>query len=374
LGSSGEEIKSMNIRSFVERTIYSSLSEESSYKRFLLFPLYLISLLYCFLIQLRHTLYKTGVFKSYSLPCRVVSIGNITMGGTGKTPTVIYLARLFKEHGLRTTVISRGYKAKSSEKVAVVSNGERILLNAQDAGDEPFLLSKALPGVPIIIGRDRVLSGRYAADRFSAEIVLLDDGFQCVRLKRDADILLIDLYYGFGNGHLLPRGILREPLIHLHRAHIFLLTKRTGRRDDQTIESKIISFKPDAQIFFASYEIKCVTTLKEEKEIDLNHLKGKKVLALSGIANPRYFSYLLRQHGMSVIEEWILPDHHCYTSKDARKVSGCLNCIDFIITTAKDSVKMDKEIFKRFPILVLEIMLKVHDEQRFKSALFKLIS
>jgi len=374
LEGSGEEIESMNIGAFFERTIYSSFSEESFYKRFLLFSLYPISLLYRFLIQLRHTLYKTGVFRSYSLPCRVISIGNITMGGTGKTPTVIYLARLFKEHGLRTAVLSRGYKAKSLEKVAVVSNGEQIFLNAQDAGDEPLLLSKALPGVPIIIGRDRVRSGRYAVDQFSAEVVLLDDGFQYMRLHRDADILLIDLYYGFGNGYLLPRGILREPLIHLNRAHIFLLTKKIDSKDDQTIESKITSFKPNAQIFFASYEIKCVTTLKEEKEIDLNDLKEKKVLALSGIANPHYFSYLLRQQGMSVIEEWMLPDHHCYTSKDARKLRGYLKRIDFIITTGKDSTKMDKEVFKEFPILVLEIMLKIHDEHGFKSALFKLIA
>jgi tetraacyldisaccharide 4'-kinase len=374
LEGSPEEIRAMNLRAFFEKTIYSSLSEESFCKRFLLFPLYLISLLYHFLIQLRYTLYKTGILKSYNLPCRVISIGNITMGGTGKTPTVIYLAQLFKGKGLKTAVLSRGYKGKSSEKIAVVSDGERILLSPEDAGDEPFLLSKALPGVPIIIGRDRVHSGRYAIERFSPEIVLLDDGFHHLKLRRDADILLIDLYYGFGNGHLLPRGVLREPLIHLNRAHLFLLTKRADSKDDQVIKNKIISFKPDAQIFFASYEIKYVTPLGEGKEIDRNHLKEKKVLALSGIANPHYFSYLLRQEGMSVIEEWRLPDHHCYTSRDVSKLSAYLNRVDFIVTTAKDSTKMDKENFKNLPILVLEIMLKIHDEQGFKKALFKLIS
>jgi len=364
----------MNLRAFFERTIFSSFSEENFYKGFLLFSLYLISLLYRFLIQLRHNLYKRGILKSYSLPCRVISIGNITTGGTGKTPMVIYLAQLFKEKGMRTAILSRGYKGKSSKKIAVVSDGEQILLSVKDAGDEPTLLSKALPDVPIIIGRDRVLSGRYTIEHFSPEIVILDDGFQHLKLKRDADILLIDLYYGFGNGHLLPRGILREPLIHLNRAHLFLLTKRADSKDVQAIENKIISFKPDAQIFFARYEIKSVTTLKEEKKIDGNHLKGKKVLALSGIANPHYFSYLLRQQGMSVIEEWRLPDHHCYTIKDARKLSEYLSHIDFVVTTAKDSSKMDREIFKKFPILVLEIMLKIHDEQGFKNALFKLIS
>ena len=363
----------MNIRTFFEQKIYSSLSEESFFKRFLLFPLYLIALFYQLLIQLRHTFYKTGVLKSYSLPCRVISVGNITMGGTGKTPTVIYLAQLFKEKGMKTTVLSRGYKGKSAEKVAVVSNGERILLNAQDAGDEPFLLAKALPGVPVIIGSNRVLSGQYAIEHFSPEILLLDDGFQHLKLKREVDILLIDLHYGFGNGHLLPRGILREPLNHLNRAHLFLLTKRTDSHDDKAIVEKIKSYNPDAQIFFAGYEIKCITTLKEEKEIDHSKLNGKKVLALSGIANPNYFSYLLGQHGMCVTEERRMSDHYCYTPHDASTLSEYLNRIDFIVTTAKDSVKMDKEVFKKLPILVLEIVLKIPDEEGFKKALFKFI-
>jgi len=364
----------MNIRNFFERKIYSSLSEESLIKRFLLFPLYLIALFYRLLIQLRHTSYKTGVLKSYSLPCLVISVGNVTMGGTGKTPTVIYLAQVFKEKGMKTAVLSRGYKGKSPEEVAMVSNGERILLNARDAGDEPFLLSKALPGIPVIIGGDRVLSGQYALEHFSPETILLDDGFQHLKLKRDVDILLIDLQYGFGNGHLLPRGILREPLNNLNRAHLFLLTKRTDSHDDKAIVEKIKSYNQDAPIFFASYEIKCLTTLNEEKEIDRSKLNGKKVLALSGIANPNYFSYILRQQGMLVAEEWRLPDHYCYTPRDAGKLSEYLNRVDFIITTAKDSTKMDKEMFKELPILVLEIMLKIRDEQGFKKALFKLIN
>lgn len=363
----------MNIKTFFEQNIYFSLSAESFFKRLLLSPLSLISLLYRLLIQLRHTLYKTEVLKSYSVPCRVISVGNITMGGTGKTPTVIYLAQMFKEKGLKTTVLSRGYMGKSSEKVAVVSNGERILLNAQDAGDEPFLLAKALPGVPVVIGGNRVRSAFYALKHFSPEILLLDDGFQHLKLKRGVDILLIDLHYGFGNGRLLPRGILREPLSHLNRAHLFLFTKGTDTHDNTTLLKKINSYNPDAPIFSASYEIKRITTLEEEREIDHTTLKGKRVMALSGIANPHYFSYLLKFHGMCVSGERRMPDHYCYTPHDARTLSEYLNHIDFIVTTTKDSVKMDKEMFKKLPILVLEIVLKIHDEEGFKKALSKLI-
>lgn len=364
----------MTIRTMVERMLYSGQSEESISRRFFLLPLTLMSLLYHFLVYSRLVLYKTGVLKSYALPCRVISVGNITLGGTGKTPTTIYLARLFKEHGMKTAVLSRGYKGRCSEKVAVVSDGERILLNALDAGDEPSLLSKALPGVPIIIGRDRVLTGRYVTERFSSEIAILDDGFQHVKLKRDADILLIDLGYGFGNGHLLPRGMLREPLSHMNRAHIFLLTKRTDTPIDQTVEKKITAINPEAKIFYAHYEIRCLKTLHEKKEIRLDDAKGKKALALSAIANPHYFSYLLNQLDISVVEEWTLPDHHRYTDNDARNLRQYLNRVDFIITTSKDSMKMDDRVFGKLPILVLEIMLKIHNEQGFKDVLFKLIS
>lgn len=364
----------MTIRTLVERMLYSRQSEESLCRRFLLLPLTLISLLYHFLVCSRHLLYKTGVLKSYAIPCRVISVGNITLGGTGKTPTVIYLAQLFKKQGMKTAVLSRGYKGMYSEKVAIVSDGERMILNELDAGDEPSLLSKALPGVPIIIGRDRVLTGRYVTERFSSEIVILDDGFQHLKLKRDADILLIDLGCGFGNGHLLPRGMLREPLVYMNQAHIFLLTKRTDTKVDKSVEKKITSIKPDAKIFYAHYETRCLKTFQEKKEIDLDYAKGKKALALSAIANPHYFSYLLNQLGISVIEEWALPDHYRYTDKDARNLSQHINRVDFIITTAKDSIKMDERVFGKLPILVLEIMLKIQDEQGFKDVLFKLIS
>jgi tetraacyldisaccharide 4'-kinase len=195
-----------------------------------------------------------------------------------------------------------------------------------------------------------------------------------MRLKRDVDILLLDFLHGFGNGCLLPRGILREPLSHIRRAHLFLLTKKTERADTFGLEKKIAAVHPGARMFFAEYRIKCIATLKEEKIIEPGHLKGKKVLALSAIANPRYFSYLLRESDISVTEEWNLPDHHYYTANDVENLEKYLNRIDFIITTEKDSVKMDAELFKKLPILVAKIMIAIDDEQGFKDTLFKLLS
>ena len=363
----------MNIKALVERLLYASPSGESFSRRLLLFPLTLASLIYCFLVRTRQDFYNSGILKSYRLPCRVISIGNITLGGTGKTPTAIYLAQLFQNKGIQPVVLSRGYKAKSSATTAVVSDGTTTLMDAREAGDEPFLLSQALPGIPVIIGPDRGVSGRFACEQFSPEAVILDDGFQHQRVKRDVDIVLIDLHHGFGNGYLLPRGILREPVSSLSRANLFLLTKQMGSGTDDQLKQQIRRCNPDAPIFHTHYAVRSVRNLNEQKEVPLDQLQGKKILALSGIGNPHYFSFLLQQSGMLVTEEWTLPDHHDYTEKDTSRARGYLTRVDYIITTAKDSCKMDRELFHDLPILTLEVVLQIDDEQRFKDTLFKLI-
>ena len=363
----------MNIKVLIEQLLYSRADEESLLKKLLLLPLSLLSLVYLFLVQSRRSLYNGGVLKMYSLPCRVISIGNITLGGTGKTPTVIYLAGLFKDKGMHPVVLSRGYKAKSSAATAVVSDGATTFMDPQEAGDEPFLLSQTLPGVPVIIGPNRALSGRFACEQFSPGVVILDDGFQHQRIKRDVDIVLIDRYHGFGNGHLLPRGILREPLSALGRAHIVLLTKQSERETDDHLKQQIRRYNPAAPIFQGYYTVKSVKTLNEQKDVQLDLLKGKKVLALSGIGNPNYFSFLLKQSGMLVTEEWILPDHHDYTEKDTRRARDFLSGVDYIVTTAKDSCKMDRELFCDLPILILDVVLQVDEEQHFIDTLFRLL-
>jgi tetraacyldisaccharide 4'-kinase len=364
----------MNIKVLVERLLYSRTAEESLLKKLFLLPLSLLSFVYHFLVQSRQALYNGGILKIHSLPCRVISIGNITLGGTGKTPTVIYLAGLFKDKGIHPVVLSRGYKAKSSAATAVVSDGTTTFMNPQEAGDEPFLLSQALPGVPVIIGPDRTLSGRFACKQFSPGVVILDDGFQHQRINRDVDIVLIDRHHGFGNGYLLPRGILREPLSALGRAHIVLLTKQSENETDDHLRQQIRRRNPSVPIFQAYYAVNSVKTFDEQQDVPLDFLKGKKVLALSGIGNPHYFSFLLNQSGMLVTEEWILPDHHDYSEKDTHRARDFLSRVDYIVTTTKDSCKMDTELFHDLPILILDVVLHIDEEQHFKDSLFKLIA
>lgn len=363
----------MTLRLFIERLLHSGSAGEPLSKRVLLFPLYLLSLLYALLIRVRSTLYNHGLLRSSALSCRVVSVGNITLGGTGKTPTVIRLAQLFQSRGLKTAVLSRGYRSQNPEPVAVVSGGEKILLTAREAGDEPLLLARALPGVPVIIGRKRVSAGRFALAQFSPDVILLDDGFQHLQLKRDADIVLVDQGFGFGNGCLIPRGILREPLTALKRADIFILTKKMGENLPHAIEELLAAENPHAPVFSARYVIKGISTLDGTPRGDLSLLNGKRVLALAGIGNPRYFIHLLRTGGVPVTEELVFPDHHRYTARDAQGLAAHLGRVDCIITTAKDACKMEDEGFKHLPILVLEVMLEVDNEQAFCDALFKLI-
>lgn len=361
----------MKTKAPIEQLLFSRPSEERLFIKLLLFPLYLLSLIYRLLVRSRQVLYGAGLLASTALPCRVISVGNITLGGTGKTPTVIYLARLFQARGMKTVVLSRGYRGKSPEKAAVVSDGKKTVLDAREAGDEPFLLSQALPGVPVLIGKNRAVSGQRAMEQFSPEVVILDDGFQHLKVQRDVDIVLIDLYRGFGNGHLLPRGALREPLISLKRADIILLTKQTGSRDERALAEQIRSVVPATPLFFTHYEAGRLISLQGEGQTDLISLGGKRVLALAGIGNPHYFSHLLRLNGLSVTEEVYLPDHHSYTPEDATMLGRYLDRVDCIVTTAKDSCKMDRELFKKLPILTLEVVLKVQDERGFEEALFK---
>ncbi len=232
---------------------------ESGLKKTLLFPLFLFSLLYGLVVSLRILLYQKGIFQSRSLPCKVISVGNITLGGTGKTPFVCWLAERIQGEGYRVAVLSRGYKGNFSGSFSLVSDGERTLCDVRQGGDEPYLMAQKLKGIPVIVGPQRWISGRYAVERFRTEVVILDDGFQHLPLKRDLDLLLIDSSLPFGNGHLFPRGILREPLSGLSRADALILTKVGQSGNIKKIKENLSRKGLDQSIFqvdFAPGEIR----------------------------------------------------------------------------------------------------------------------
>lgn len=345
----------------IDRFLYQK--EKSIWERILLFPLYLLSLPYGGVVRTRSFFYSHGLLRTKTLPCPVISIGNITVGGTGKTPLVMALAKGLMDKGNPVAILSRGYKGtKTSEPI--VSDGKTIFLSPEESGDEPFLMAQACKGIPVLVGKDRFVNGRIALQRFGVKGLLLDDGYQHLPLYRDINILLIDSHIGFGDDTLLPRGILREPLSQLRRADLFLLTKVEDPEGYQPLEKKIHEIHPSAQVFHCHYEPVSLVGPKEEQE-EVYSLKGKKILALSGVADPQSFSSMLRKSGMKIVKEATFPDHHLYTNKDLSSVEEKSKRVDCIVTTEKDMVKLKKLNIDRLPIRALRIEVKIWEEKEF---------
>jgi len=328
--------------------------------RTLLSPLYLLSIPYGWAVELRSTLYASRLLKTARLPCPVISVGNITAGGAGKTPLVMALAEGLRDRGISVAILSRGYKGKRGSG-QIVSDGKTIYLSSEEAGDEPYLMATRLRNTPVLIGKDRFTNGKMALQRFGNQGILLDDGFQHLQLHRDLNILLVDSTIGFGDHHLLPRGILREPLAHLRRADLFVLTKVEHPEACQPLESLIRKIHPSAPVFHSCYEATGFIGPHGEWE-DLPCLQGKKVLALSGIANPSSFLSLLKKCGMKVIKEAIFPDHYRYSPKDIVAIEEEGKGVDSIVTTEKDLVRLADLKTGRLPIRALRIEMRIWEE------------
>lgn len=345
----------------IDRFLYKK--EKSFLIRVSLLPLYLLSLSYGGVIRVRAFLYTSGLLKPKRLLCPVISVGNITVGGTGKTPLVMALARGLMDRGISVAILSRGYKRKRTSKT-LVSDGHITLLSPDESGDEPFLMAESLKGIPILVGKDRFVNGRIALQQFGVHVLLLDDGYQHLKLYRDLNILLIDSSIGFGDYHLLPRGILREPLSYLRRADLFLLTKVEHAEECRLLEEKLRELHPSSPIFHSHYKPLGLIGPKGEWE-DLRTLQGKKVFIFSGIANPSYFSSLLKKCGMEIVTEAIFPDHHLYTKEDLASLEKQGSGADWFVTTEKDMVKMLKLNIGHLPIRALRIEIRIWEEETF---------
>lgn len=340
----------------------SSLGE-----RAFLFPLYMASLPYGWAVSMRTLLYSSGLLKPKKLPRPVISIGNITVGGTGKTPLVIHVAKRLREEGISVAILSRGYKRKKDSS-ALVSDGEKVFLSPEESGDEAYLIAQRLKKTPVVVGKDRFKSGLMVLQRVKVEGFLLDDGFQHLSLHRNLNIVLIDSLIGFGSGYLLPRGILREPLSSLQRADLFLMTKVKDQKDCLPLESKLKEIQPRAQIFHSHYEpLEFVNSDGESKELSL--LNGRTVLAFSGIARPEDFSSLLEEVGVKIKKELVFPDHHFYSSSDLERIQREARGVDFIVTTEKDLVKLAHTSFHSIPLMALRIDVKIWEEEFYRRVM-----
>lgn len=330
-----------------------------------------LSKIYSSLVQARLKLYELGLFRRKTLGCMVISVGNITVGGTGKTPVVEMLARALKEGGRKVVILSRGYKSRETRLhrffrrkfgfvPKVVSDGEKVLLNSLEAGDEPYMLAKNLEGVPVLVDRDRVKSGGYAIKKFEADVLVLDDGFQYLPLWRKFDFVLIDCTSPFGNNHLLPRGLLREPVKNLHRANYVFLTKTT-RQDLEPIKSEIRRLNPKAEIIETVHDPLYFENIHTGERQPIDFVSGKKVYVLSAIARPDSFENAVRDLNAEVIEIFRFIDHHRFAYDEVEEIlqKAEQDKAEAIIITEKDAVRFPRIEPVTVPIYFLRVNIKI---------------
>jgi tetraacyldisaccharide 4'-kinase len=328
--------------------------------------LHLLSLPYAAAVALRNRLYDRAILRQELLPCPVISVGNLTVGGTGKTPTVIFIANLLKERGYRPAVLSRGYGGRAGDSVNIVSDGNRILLGWRDAGDEPILIAGAAPGVPVLTGGKRLLTGRAAVERFGADVLILDDAFQHRSLFRNLDIVLVDALRPVGNGFILPRGPLREMPEALRRAHLII---RTGADGDPADPLPGFSGPPT---FRGLRQPLGFVEGRTGRVLPLAELKGRRVSAFAGIGRPETFRGSLTKLGVEIASFRAFPDHHPYTRTDIdalRQLARKSRAV-WIVTTEKDAVRLaDHPDFLR-ELALLRIGMDISPVEPFAELIF----
>jgi len=353
------------------RVLFEKIQSEkktfSAYSVLKLF-FYIFSVFYWLGYHLRFLLYRSGAVKPKKLQAKVISIGNITLGGTGKTPLVIYLAEKLKQKELKVSILTRGYKRRKKE-LTEIGRENKKRISWTEVGDEPYLLASRLYDVPVLISKDRANAGVSAERKYQADFLVLDDGFQHWKLSRDLDIVVIDSTNPFGNLKLFPAGILREPLSSLKRADIFVLNKVDQISDEHNVIRVLRRYNQDAPIIQSVYKINSIERLldhsSKEKhlpiQVEETHLEGKKALAFSGIGNPLSFEKSLDLLKVQVLSHRRFPDHFFYQKKDILNLEKEAQNLeaDFMITTEKDSIRIPMMSELKIPIYIFKIDLVI---------------
>ncbi|MBW2569001.1 MAG: tetraacyldisaccharide 4'-kinase [Deltaproteobacteria bacterium] len=339
--------------------------------------LFVLSLCYGCAVRLRERCYKKGILRSKNLSCKIISIGNITVGGTGKTPMTIKVAEIVKRLGYKVAVISRGYKGRAEKTGGIVSNGKTILMGPDKAGDEPFMIASTLKDIPVVVGQNRFEAGCLTIQEFDPDVIVLDDAFQHLRLKRDIDLVLLDCRHPFGNNHLLPRGTLREPVSALSRGDAFIITRSDYAGDTiiSTFTNKLRKLTHGKPVF-RSYHIPNVYKAAKEKKRSIDRslqnilpcdpecLKEQKVFAFSGLAGNSDFRLTLENLKCDLIDFLEFPDHHNYSDIELNTIYKTYleSKADFLITTEKDYVRIAHRITWPVDLVVVNIEVSFGDD------------
>lgn len=318
-----------------------------------------VSVLYYLGLRLNRMAHRLRVFPIRSLPCRVISVGNLTLGGTGKTPIVLMIAEVLSDQGLKPAILSRGYGGCSREKVNVVSDGKELLLSADQAGDEPVMIARRLKNIPVLTGRDRFLTGKHALEHFGVDTLILDDGYQHLALRRDLNILLLDQKTPLGNGHLFPAGELREPLSDSNRADLICYT-RCQTNAGSGSKGGLLKLPENVPVVQTALRLQSLVQLDNQETMAVDVLRDQPVAAFCGIAQPEDFRQTLEKAGARVVFFHAFPDHHPYIASDFKTIeqeAGKAGA-KYILVSEKDSVKVDPSKFYQ-PVLKIIIDVEI---------------
>ena len=363
-----------NFETFILEVIFEERHDwRARLTRALLFAL---SKIFQVLVIIRRWLYNVRILRDKTLGVQVIAIGNLTVGGTGKTPVVEKFARELRDAGRNVAILSRGYRSKpvplhvkllnkillrdDQTPPRIVSDGKSLLLDSNMAGDEPYMLASNLKDVVVLVDKDRVKSGRYAIEKFGCDTLLLDDGFQYWDLRgRRHDVVLIDRQQPFGNEHLLPRGTLREPPAHLARAHTIFITKSDG--NTAALRERIAKFNDTAAIIECVHQPLYFEDVFSGERKGLDFLIGKKVASLSGIAQPESFEQSLVKLGSELVYAKRFADHHRFSQQEILNAinRGKKRQAEIILTTQKDAVRFPKIDRRDLPIYFMRVEIKI---------------
>ncbi len=349
----------------------------------LVFLLAASAVIYGFAQRIRVWSYRHKLLPAQKLPCTVISVGNITVGGTGKTPMTIYLAAKLQQEGLRVAVISRGYRGGAENGGGVVSDGRHLLMNSAQAGDEPFLIASRLVDIPVVVGKNRYEAGRMTFAKFQPDVIVLDDAFQHLKLKRDIDLVLLDCVRPLGNRHLLPRGGLRETAAALSRATACILT-RSGKSTDKTAaasHAEIKSLLPEIPVFVSSHEpywyrvksgaqtpLDAIDSFLSPDELE--GISQHKVFGFSGIARNDHFRQTVEEIGFNTVGFSEFSDHHRYSADELAGIvraaqQGRAECL---ITTEKDYARITHLLPLPMDLVVVGVRISFNaDDREFMS-------
>jgi len=313
----------------------------------------------------RLALYRLGLLPVHRLPLSVISIGNLVVGGTGKTPHTALLADHFRRRGRNVVILSRGYGGEKSTQGAVISSPEQVIGTLQDGGEEPFWLAEHVPGVAVVIGKNRYQAGLLSRERWGTDLAILDDGFQHLGLERKVNILLIPAHQPFGTGGLLPLGTLREPRKQIKRADVVIIShaEMIAAGEQSVLEGQVKVLHPEAPVFFSRHVPLGVWKYPTGESRPVSSLKGRRVLAFCGLAQPESFRHSLKTLEVELAGLKPFRDHQVYREKDKHRLleeAASLRA-EVLITTEKDALKLGNWDEGRAELLVLAIGVEIPD-------------